>query len=251
MLGAIAAAVAEATGESALWALVVLFAIAQALVALDLLKRERDRAASPGDPSVWVLPAAFGVLAGGLLIWSLTALTSTLGTTQVAGEQQSAPTAGVPDEGALLSAGAAFSATAPWHLEVQGIENQRCNFSLLGVEGTTYQRFVDGATTMVHVRQTGTFEVHLPHHCSIQYGSGLGSVVQLPIQIDPTSQSGASPIFESANGFTVTMSADQGCNAVAFDATTGDDVTAVGAGSSAAVEGQGRFWLETVSRRWG
>jgi hypothetical protein len=86
------------------------------------------------------------------------------------------------------------------------------------------RRFVDGVEILVHGRTAGVHKIQDPNGCSIEVRGDDNDVKPLPLVVEPTSQSSASPLFAANGRFTVAMAGHGKCNATLFDDRTNKPV---------------------------
>jgi hypothetical protein len=156
-----------------------------------------------------------------------------------------------PSTGRLVVADTRFKVVGPWYLTATGRDNLPCYFTLLRDNGAW--KYVKGLDILINVRGADTFEVDKAHDCAlIVRHDGVGPVYSLAnatLQVDRTSQGGATQVFRSTGQFTVIAEATTGCNAVAFRSSSGQKVTPqIPAGRPTSFQLSGDFWVESQSR---
>jgi hypothetical protein len=150
----------------------------------------------------------------------------------------------LPPGGRLVLNCADITLAVPTRWQVHAVASgpQACQLNL-----SAGARSTQGRDVLVHGRGAGIVHLHATACATTAIGSDDDPQL-LPLRLDPTARSGATPLFTATGPITVTMAGDQEkCNATLFD-DSGQRVPSlravVGSPLTTSV-GAGRYWLET------
>jgi hypothetical protein len=139
-----------------------------------------------------------------------------------------------------------WSIVSPGLVRAEPVGEGRCEFSLRGKGPLAGEdRWVTGMDILIHVRRTGDYAAEGVKNCRIAVTPD-DRLAGLPLTLDPTAGSGASPAFAASAGFTVKVEGGEKCGATAFRSATGEKVGRyVDDGESRQFDGPGEFYVVT------
>jgi hypothetical protein len=141
-----------------------------------------------------------------------------------------------------LVPGREFSATSPWHLDVNGAD---CTVTVapIGYQGSA--RTARGSNITLQIRDSGTFILkELTSGCTASRASGRGSTIALPFEVASGSDGagGDTGVFESFASAEVKTEGNGCATTTVYDSATGAVESHI-EGSSSAVVGKGEFYV--------